>query len=380
MTVLTVTAAGVRDRRRWLFQDLNVTASAGDIVAIVGPPGSGRTTVLLALAQRFRLSSGRVESSGTAALGHVPGVSEPESVLTVAEHVRERALLAGRRRAGDVALRGLDPELRGFALSPYQKQILGIVLAQMTQPQIVALDAVDEGLDAGERQALWALIDEMAAAGTTVLVTAREVDEARASTVIRLGEASGQEALNEPSYVDGHDAPQLATVPADAPPTGPEAEPDTNPEVELATEPEAELESEPEAEPEAELGIEPDAEPRFELAMESKAEPKVELAMEPKAEPKVEPDADTEAEREAGPEAERKAELEADPKAGPGAEPAIASPAEPVAVPKARVALADAPEPVPTTAAPTTAAPTAAAPTTAVLKASDPTKTAGETK
>jgi ABC-2 type transport system ATP-binding protein len=371
MTVLTVTAAGVRDRRRWLFQDLNVTASAGDIVAIVGPPGSGRTTVLLALAQRFRLSSGRVESSGTAALGHVPGVSEPESVLTVAEHVRERALLAGRRRAGDVALRGLDPELRGFALSPYQKQILGIVLAQMTQPQIVALDAVDEGLDAGERQALWALIDEMAAAGTTVLVTAREVDEARASTVIRLGEAPGQEALNEPSYVDGHDAPQLVTVPADAPPTGPEAEPDTNPEVELATEPEAELESEPEAEPEAEPGIEPDAEPRFELAMESKAEPKVELAMEPK----VEPDADTEAEREAGPEAERKAELEADPKAGPGAEPAIASPAEPVAVPKARVALADAREPVPTTAAPTTAAPT-----TAALKASDPTKTAGETK
>jgi ABC-2 type transport system ATP-binding protein len=206
MTVLTVTAAGVRDRRRWLFHDLNVTASAGDIVAIVGPPGSGRTTVLLALAQRFRLSTGRVDVSGTAALGHVPGVSEPESVLTVAEHVRERALLAGRRRPGEVALHGLDPDLRGFALSPYQKQVLGIVLARMAQPEIVALDAVDEGLDEGEREALWALIDEMAAAGTTVLVTARDVDEARASTVIRLGETADPDA----SHVDGHDAPEPA--------------------------------------------------------------------------------------------------------------------------------------------------------------------------
>src|SRR5690349_7857811 len=46
MSVLHAQAAGVRRRRRWLFRDLDVSVSPGDVVAIVGPPGSGRTTVL----------------------------------------------------------------------------------------------------------------------------------------------------------------------------------------------------------------------------------------------------------------------------------------------------------------------------------------------
>ena len=50
MPVLTAAGAGVRHRRRWLFQDLDVSVEPGEIVAVVGPPGSGRTTVLLALA------------------------------------------------------------------------------------------------------------------------------------------------------------------------------------------------------------------------------------------------------------------------------------------------------------------------------------------
>ena len=53
MPVLTAAGAGVRHRRRWLFRDLDVGVEPGEIVAIVGPPGSGRTTVLLALSHRF---------------------------------------------------------------------------------------------------------------------------------------------------------------------------------------------------------------------------------------------------------------------------------------------------------------------------------------
>ncbi|BCJ54757.1 hypothetical protein Asp14428_62320 [Actinoplanes sp. NBRC 14428] len=186
MTVLRARGAGVRHRRRWLFQDLDLDVSPGEVAAVVGPPGSGRTTMLLALAQRFRLSAGRVDITGTAELGHVPGVSEPESVLTVAEHVRERMLLTGRRPGGETALHGLDPAARGFELSPYERQVWGLVLARISDPQVVALDGVDEGLDAGEREALWRLIGETTAEGVAVLITAREVDEKRVSTVVRL--------------------------------------------------------------------------------------------------------------------------------------------------------------------------------------------------
>src|SRR4051794_10601386 len=119
MPVLTARGAGVRHRRRWLFRDLDLSVGPGDLVAVVGPPGSGRTTLLLALARRFRLSAGEVTIDGSPALGYVPEVTAPEPVFTVAEHVRERLLLVGReklvgRKKGEpVDLLGLDPEIKG---------------------------------------------------------------------------------------------------------------------------------------------------------------------------------------------------------------------------------------------------------------------------
>ncbi|GAA0457772.1 hypothetical protein Ade02nite_06950 [Paractinoplanes deccanensis] len=188
MSVVTARGAGVRHRRRWLFRDLDVTVEPGELVAVVGPPGSGRTTALLALARRFRLSAGSVDVSGTASLGYVPDVEGPEPVFSVTEHVRERLALLGRSRAGaaQVPLHGLEPDRRGRDLSPYEKQVLGLILARLSEPSVIALDGVDEGLDRREREDLWRLLDEIVASGTAVLVTAREVDPARVSTVIRL--------------------------------------------------------------------------------------------------------------------------------------------------------------------------------------------------
>jgi ABC-type multidrug transport system ATPase subunit len=188
MSVLVATGVGVRHRRRWIVRDLDVRVEPGEVVAVVGPPGSGRTTALLALAGRLRLAAGKIEISGTAALGHVPDVTQPEPVFTVAEHVRERLALLGRPRseAAGVRLYGLNPALKGWELSPYQRQVLGVVLAELTGPQVIALDGVDEGLDAGERDALWAVLGGLAGAGIAVLVTAREVDDDRVTTVVHL--------------------------------------------------------------------------------------------------------------------------------------------------------------------------------------------------
>jgi ABC-2 type transport system ATP-binding protein len=215
MPVLTATGAGVRHRRRWLFHDLDVTAEPGDLIAVVGVPGSGRTTVLLALAGRFRLTAGKVSLSGTAALGCVPDVEQPEPVFSVTEHVRERLALLGRpTRDADAILAdggyGLDPTLKGWQLTPYQKQLLGLVLARLANPALIALDGVDDGLDASEQAELWRILGGLAADGVTVVVTAREIDPECVTTVVRLADpqASKQppppeakpadEALGEP--------------------------------------------------------------------------------------------------------------------------------------------------------------------------------------
>lgn len=211
MPVLTATGAGVRHRRRWLFRDLDVTVEPGDLVAVVGPPGSGRTTVLLALARRFRLTTGTVEPPGVAALGHVPGVTGPELVLTVAEHIRERFDLLGLP-VKDVPLYGLDPAARGWELSPYERQLLGLVLARLEDPRVIALDDVDEGLDAAERDQLRQILRDLTATGVAVVVTTREAPADENATVIRLGT---------------HPAPSPSPEPSPSPSPDPVAEPES---------------------------------------------------------------------------------------------------------------------------------------------------------
>jgi len=196
MSVLSATGAGVRHHRRWLVRDLDLVVEAGETVAVVGPPGSGRTSTLLMLARRLRSSAGQVVLSGAAGLGQVSGVNDPEPVFTVREHVQERLALLGRHRreTASVPLHGLDPELRGRDLTPYQKQVLGLVLAGLARPAVIALDGVDAGLDTRERSELWRLLGSLAADGLAVLVTAREVDPALVSRVVRLSDPQAGDA------------------------------------------------------------------------------------------------------------------------------------------------------------------------------------------
>ena len=177
MSVLVAANAGVRHRRRWIFQELDVAIEPGDLVAIVGPPGSGRTTALLALSGRLKLNAGTVSQPAGTALGHVPGLTDPEPTATVAEHVRERLALQGRSRgaAAEVPLFGLEPSLRGRDLSPYQRHLLGLVLARMENPAVIALDDIEGGLDTSERAELLATLKDLTATGLAVIVTAREM-------------------------------------------------------------------------------------------------------------------------------------------------------------------------------------------------------------
>jgi molybdate transport system ATP-binding protein len=155
--------------------DVELDASAGEVVALLGPNGAGKTTAFRALAGLAALDAGHIELDGRC-LDHpagrifVPPDRRPVSVvfqsyllfpnLTALENVafglRARGLRRGvaRRRASDwlerVGLTG-HADHRPHMLSGGQAQRVALARALATEPRLLLLDEPLAALDAGTR-------------------------------------------------------------------------------------------------------------------------------------------------------------------------------------------------------------------------------------
>ncbi|MFF9505760.1 ATP-binding cassette domain-containing protein [Streptomyces sp. NPDC014724] len=208
---------GLKGPRGWAFRGVDIEAGPGSLVAIEGPSGSGRTCLLLALTGRMRPTEGHAEIGGLrlprnmaavrrlGALGQVPGVNELDPAFTVAEHLRERALLqhrfdgslrallrpraervAAARGRIDAALAaaGLDTATLPKAertsvrdLERLEALRLSIALALIGGPRLVAVDDTDLKLSDAERAEAWELLRSIADSGTTVLAVCSQAPE-----------------------------------------------------------------------------------------------------------------------------------------------------------------------------------------------------------
>ncbi|MFG2112491.1 ATP-binding cassette domain-containing protein [Streptomyces sp. NPDC048718] len=215
---------GLKGPRGWAFRGITFEAAPGSLVAIEGPSGSGRTCLLLALSGRMKPTEGHADVAGLrlprkmaavrrlSALGPVPGVSDLDPALTVAEHLRERALLQRRfdgslkmllrspaeRRAAarariDTALAAAGLDLDSLEkgertsvrdLERLEALRLSVALALIGRPRLLALDDTDLKLSDADREKAWALLRSVAASGVTVLAVCSEAprDALRIST------------------------------------------------------------------------------------------------------------------------------------------------------------------------------------------------------
>ncbi|MFE2978594.1 ATP-binding cassette domain-containing protein [Streptomyces sp. NPDC059258] len=230
---------GLEGPRGRVFRDVTFRAEPGELVAIEGPSGSGRTCLLLALTGRMRTTEGHAEVGGLrlpkqaaavrriAALGPVPMVSELDPAFTVAEHLGERALLQGRygaslrtllrpraeRRAAAEARVNEALEAAGLDLATLPKSgrtsvrdlerlealRLSVALALIGRPRLLAVDDTDLKLSDTERDQAWALLRSVAEAGTTVLAVCSEAPENTqvVSTAPAAGETAEEPAAEE---------------------------------------------------------------------------------------------------------------------------------------------------------------------------------------
>jgi ABC-2 type transport system ATP-binding protein len=181
----------VTRRRRPVLRDLTFEVPAGTVTGLLGPSGSGKTTLLRCVVGAQRVTGGQVrvlgEPAGAAGLrsrvGYVTQEPAVYADLDVLGNLRYfgRVLAAPPGRVEEVLERvRLTEHVRTVAglLSTGERSRLALATALVGDPEVLVLDEPTVGLDPVLRQELWELFHELAARGTTVLVSSHVMDEA----------------------------------------------------------------------------------------------------------------------------------------------------------------------------------------------------------
>ena len=182
----------VRGPRGPVFENVSLDVAAGGTLAVVGPAGSGRTALLLALAGRMRLTTGsaavgphRLPAEAAAvregvALASGGQALELDEYLTVGDHLDEWRMSArGDARALDAALdllapTGLPVHTRSDEIAPPERLALQLALAAADRPSVIVVDDLDAGAPRGLHAELWKLVRRVRELGITVLASASE--------------------------------------------------------------------------------------------------------------------------------------------------------------------------------------------------------------
>lgn len=173
-----------------VIRDVDLCVSSGEIVALLGPNGVGKTTTLLALAGAIPVLAGEVLLAGQVETGQLPQrarrglgfVTQERSVFM--ELTLEENLRLGRGSI-DEAL-DLFPELKPHMkrqaglLSGGQQQMLTVARALAGSPSVLLVDELSLGLAPQVADRLLDAIVRAAATGVGVLLVEQKLDRALA--------------------------------------------------------------------------------------------------------------------------------------------------------------------------------------------------------
>lgn len=160
--------------RDWVIRGLDFRLEPGEVVALLGPNGVGKTTLLRLLAGLMRASGGRVVRQGRVGLLANPPAFHRhftgEENLSYALRLEGRPFQPGAIAAALQAV-GLPPGKAVLGYSSGMKKRLAMARLRLQRPDIWLLDEPEAALDAQGRGLLEALILEAKSSGGVVLAT-----------------------------------------------------------------------------------------------------------------------------------------------------------------------------------------------------------------
>ncbi len=176
----------------------------GEWIGLLGPNGAGKTTLVRSITGRVRLDGGSVRLDGTAIAGDAAdgdGLADARRRIgLVPQDLAIHPLLTARENLEAFArLHGLSPavaaERTRWALdftglgdraneparrfSGGMKRRLNLACGVLHRPELVLLDEPTVGVDPQSRERIWTMLGELQAAGTALLLTTHQLDEAQ---------------------------------------------------------------------------------------------------------------------------------------------------------------------------------------------------------
>jgi ABC-type sugar transport system ATPase subunit len=202
--VLEVDGLRVRKGDRWVVDGLSLRVGRGEVVALAGAMGAGRTATMSAL---FGLVNGEVEgevkidgrrvsvkeprdaiAAGMVLVpedrkgaGLVLGMSVVENVALPAQRgwlvdaARMEKLASDRVREMRIKVPGLGAEVATLSGGNQQKVVIGKWLE--LAPRVLLLDEPTRGVDVGAKAEIYRLIEELTAKGHAVLLASSDLPE-----------------------------------------------------------------------------------------------------------------------------------------------------------------------------------------------------------
>ncbi|MEU7552701.1 ATP-binding cassette domain-containing protein [Streptomyces sp. NPDC044571] len=179
------------------LRGLDLAVPEGTVCGLLGPNGAGKTTAVRILTTLTRPSGGRALVAGhdvtrdpgaiRRAIGVTGQYASVDGDLTGRENLRLFARLAGlrgrsgRARADELLDRFRLGEAADRVASTWSggmRRRLDLAAGLITRPRVLFLDEPTTGLDPAAREDIWTAVRDLAAEGTTVLLTTQYLEEA----------------------------------------------------------------------------------------------------------------------------------------------------------------------------------------------------------
>jgi len=176
--------------------NINLELRAGELGVLLGPNGAGKSTLIKSICGLLRFT-GSITVDGhenrslkaKKVLGYAPEIPVPYPMLTVYEHMefiaRAYRMDEKWKTRADALMARFELEDKrnklGKELSKGMKQKVSICCAMLPDPKVIIFDEPLSGLDPHGIRQLQRAIEEMRAAGRSVLVSTHMIDTVESS-------------------------------------------------------------------------------------------------------------------------------------------------------------------------------------------------------